>query len=343
MAFRREVPSLDKLVLKYISKSVRHAGQIVNDDTIERMHRISKPAKTRTHKVKQEIIRALLQGGRVTDDILPDSFFHASMTRIEIIGAKISTKFVTKLSTICPKLHTVNFSGCFRLTDDAIEVLLRNCPDIKDLNIENCRKLTDLSLDHLRKHAPKLLSIDIGGNFNMTIQGITKFIEKHPNHAKFTRVHISGHPVTDNTLKTIMSKCRKIHSLSIGYCAVSDDAVIALLKKRDAMSRLCLHWNVAITDQLMHYIATSGRNIQELNLCGVKSVSADAIVSAIHVKMGATNDAESSAAAPPAATAEGEQEPERKRLKKIDFRYTTVTKEAAAAVKERYPDLHVTF
>ncbi|KAF1334196.1 hypothetical protein FI667_g2227, partial [Globisporangium splendens] len=242
MAFRREVPSLDKLVLKYISKSVRHAGQIVNDGTIERMHRISKPAKTRTHKVKQEIIRALLQGGRVTDDILPDSFFHASMTRIEIIGAKISTKFVTK--------------------------------------------------------------------------GITKFIEKHPNHAKFTRVHISGHPVTDNTLKTIMSKCRKIHSLSIGYCAVSDDAVIALLKKRDAMSRLCLHWNVAITDQLLHYIAASGRNIQELNLCG-------AIVSAIHVKMGATNDAEPSAAVPPAATAEGEQEPERKRLKKIDFRYTT--------------------
>lgn len=50
-----------------------------------------------------------------------------------------------------------------------------------------------------------------------------------------------------STLKIIMSKCRKIHSLSIGYCAVSDDAVISLLKKRDAMSRLCLHWNVGIT------------------------------------------------------------------------------------------------
>lgn len=97
MAFRREVPSLDKLVLKYISKSVRHAGTIVNDETIERMHRISKPAKSRTHKVKQDIIRALLQGGRVTDDILPASFFHVSMTRIEIVGAKISTTFITKV------------------------------------------------------------------------------------------------------------------------------------------------------------------------------------------------------------------------------------------------------
>jgi hypothetical protein len=93
--------------------------------------------------------------------------------------------------------------------------------DIKELNIENCRKLTDVSLDHLRKHAPKLQvrhwallqeavglggwkltsdalqSIDVGGNFNMTIAGITKLIEKHPNHSKFTRVHISGHAVTD--------------------------------------------------------------------------------------------------------------------------------------------------
>ncbi|TYZ61723.1 hypothetical protein PybrP1_008336 [[Pythium] brassicae (nom. inval.)] len=335
MAFRREVPSLDKLVLKYVSKSVRLAGSIVNDETIARMHRIGKPGKPRTHKVKQDVIRALLQGGRVTDDILPASFFHESMTRIEVMGAKISTAFIVKLSTICPKLHSVSLSGCFRLTDDAIEVLARNCQDLKELNIENCRKLTDLSLEHLRKHAPKLQSIDVGGNFNMTIQGITKLIEKHPNHAKFTRVHISGHAVTDNTLKVIMTKCRKLHSLSIGYCAVSDDAVISLLKKRDAMSRLCLHWNVGITDQLLNYIGTSGRNLQELNLCGVKTVSAD---------MGAT-ESEASAAPPPAATSEDaiEPEPERKRLKKVDFRYTTVTKEAAAAVKERYPDLHVVY
>lgn len=58
---------------------------------------------------------------------------------------------------------------------------------------------------------------------------------------------LAGCLTTSSTLKVITTKCRKIHSLSIGYCAVSDDAVISLLKKRDAMSRLCLHWNVGIT------------------------------------------------------------------------------------------------
>jgi hypothetical protein len=52
---------------------------------------------------------------------------------------------------------------------------------------------------------------------------------------------------SDRTLKIIMAKCRKLHSLSVGYCAVSDDALIALLKKRESVSRLCVHWNVGIT------------------------------------------------------------------------------------------------
>ncbi|KAJ0412754.1 hypothetical protein ATCC90586_002384 [Pythium insidiosum] len=344
MAFRREVPALETLVLKFISKSGRLLDKIVSEQTVERTHRISKPSKSRTHKVKQELLRALLQSGRFTDDTLPDSFFHASMTRLEITGARISTKFIARLTKVCTKLHTINFSGCFRLTDDAIEVLLTNCPEIKELNLENCRKLSDITLDHLRKLAPKLQSIDIGGNFNMTVPGITKFIEKHPNHSKFTRVHISGHAITDH--------------LAIGYCAVSDDAIIALLTKRDSISRLCLHWNVAITDQLLHFIAANGRNIQELNLCGVKTITPDAIVTTVNAKMEILPDAETpvkqltETVSDPSGSTGGQdemqqgdeaKEPERKRLKKIDFRYTTVPKEIAASIRERYPDLHVTY
>lgn len=155
MAFRREVPPLEQMLLKFVSKSGRLGPQIVNEHTLASAHRVGKPGKSRTHRVKQEVIRALLQSGRLGDDTLPSNFFHESMTRLEIIGGKISTAFVERvsrllshpmglafvfllfsharhpqrqMSKICPKLHTVNFSGCFRLTDDAIEVLLRNCP-----------------------------------------------------------------------------------------------------------------------------------------------------------------------------------------------------------------------
>ncbi|KAI9915612.1 hypothetical protein PsorP6_008069 [Peronosclerospora sorghi] len=154
----------------------------------------------------------------------------------------------------------------------------------------------------MRKHALKLQSFDIGGNFNMIIHGIIKIIEKHTNHAKFTKLYVSGRPVTDQTIKTIMSKCRKLHRLIVGYCTITDEALIALLKKRESVSRLCLHWNVAITDPLLRYLGSEARNLQELSFCGVKSVSADisnqqvfgeccsSSLPLIHSNMGARNE-----------------------------------------------------
>jgi len=195
MSFQREVPSLQSLVLKFLSK--RYSSDIVTDKTIAKAHRICHPNRSRTHKIKQELIRALLQTGRFSDQTIPASFFHVTMTRIEITGAKITTELVMKMAQICTKLHHINFSGCFRLTDEAIQVLTTNCLEIKDLNLENCRKLTDATLKHLIEHTPKLHSIDIGGNTNMTIEGVTKFIERHPNHSKFIKLHISGHRVSD--------------------------------------------------------------------------------------------------------------------------------------------------
>jgi hypothetical protein len=97
MAFRRDVPALEQMLLKFISKSGRLAGEIVNERTLARAHRVGRPGKSRTHRVKQEVIRALLQAGRLADDTLPDSFFHESMTRLEIIGGKISTPFIERV------------------------------------------------------------------------------------------------------------------------------------------------------------------------------------------------------------------------------------------------------
>ncbi|KAF0726073.1 hypothetical protein AaE_009641, partial [Aphanomyces astaci] len=225
----------------------RYSPDMLNEKSLARAHRINDPSRSKTHKVKQELIRAVLQTGRFSDDTLPTSFFHANLSKIEINGAKISTEFIKRMATVTVNLHHVNFSGCFRLTDDSILALLTHCPDIKELNLQNCRKLTDETLRILVAHSPKLNSIDVGGNTNMTIDGITTLIEKHPNHSKFLKVHISGHRVTDHTLKVIANKCRKLQSLAVGYCGLSDEAVIALLERRPSIGTLHLHWNYKIT------------------------------------------------------------------------------------------------
>ncbi|OQR97914.1 hypothetical protein ACHHYP_09446 [Achlya hypogyna] len=322
MAFQREVLPLQQLVLKYLSK--RYSPEIISDASLERAHVIADPSRSKTHKAKQELIRAVLQTGRFGDDTLPTSFFHPSLTKIEINGARISDVFVERMARVATKLHVVNFSGCFRLTDSAIRTLLTHCAEIKELNIENCRKLTDEALRMLIESCPKLHSIDIGGNTNMTIEGITNFIEKHPNHSKFLKLHISGHAVTDHTLKVIAAKCRKLQSLSIGYCAVSDDALIALLQRRESIAKLHLHWNTRITDRLLDHLGRCA-NLQELDLCGVKTVTNDAIYAFVTAKM----------------EGGGSDERAAKRLKRVDVKYTNVSKEVLAHAHEAYPDLDV--
>jgi hypothetical protein len=195
MAFQRDVLPLQQLILKYLSK--QYSPDILSDASLARAHRISDPSRSKTHKVKQELIRSVLQTGRFNDDTLPTSFFHPSLSKIEINGARITANFIERMAKAAPKLHVVNLSGCFRLTDDALLKLVTHCTEIKELNLENCRKLTDQTLKILVEHCPKLHSIDIGGNTNMTIDGITSLIEKHPNHSKFLKLHISGHYVTD--------------------------------------------------------------------------------------------------------------------------------------------------
>nr|CCA18655.1 conserved hypothetical protein [Albugo laibachii Nc14] len=358
MAFRREVPSLEQLVLKYISKAGKEVNDIITEETITRLHRISKPNKSRTNRVKQQLIHALLKNGRLGDDTLPTCFFHVSMTRMDLSGAKISSLLMEEFASICSKIHTVNFSGCFRLTDNAIEVLLRKCPELRDVNLENCRKLSDVSLDHLRKHATKLQCIDVGGNFNMTLPGITRFVEKHPNRSRFHKLHVSGHFLNEHALRVVMAKCKKLRSLSVGYSSLSDDAFIAFLTNRKSITRLSLHWNGAITDKLLRFMATDCPNLVELNLCGVTSVSSNALLELLRQKMKDTPAIESTRAS---ATAE-DIPPRPKKMKMIDFRYTrfkvpwsfsaltysnrfwcSVSKEAVAFVHESYPDLQIVY
>lgn len=299
---------------------------MITEQMFERAHKILDPCSSKSVKVKQELLRMLIKSGRFEDDTLPLNFFHRSMTKLEISGSKISIVFIKKLSSICTELQTLNLSGSFRLTDDAIEMLLMNCKDMKELHLENCRKLTDQTLMHFIKLCPKLMCLDVGGNYNMTLTGLSKCIEQHVNHSKFTKVHISGHVITDELLHLIESKCRKLHSLCIGYSSVSDDALISLLDRRKLINRLHIHWNTAVTDRILYHMATNCPNLQEINLCGTKTFTVDALRHFIYEKMQIQPD---DSTVPP-----------RKKLKKIDLKYSSIlTKETQSYVSTTYPEL----
>jgi hypothetical protein len=112
--------------------------------------------------------------------------------------------------------------------------------------MENCRKLTDQTLNKLHS-LPLLTSFDVGGNFNMTVEGLRILIDTHENTSMFARVHISGHDIDDSFLELIGQRCRKLQSLSIGYSKVTDAGVLSLLENRKLITRLHVHWCELLT------------------------------------------------------------------------------------------------
>lgn len=204
MAFNRDVQSLETLMYRYFAKNVK-SMESITEATIDRAHRILSPDTHASQRVKATMTRHLVDSGRFGDDPYPPNYFHPSFQSIEILGAKISRPFVTKLASICAtELRQVNFSGCFRLDDKAVEILCRSCPNLQRLNVENCRKLSDRTLETLVVQSPQLEHLDVGGNFNMTSTGLVHVLSTHPNARAFESLGLSGHHLTLEIM-TLMS------------------------------------------------------------------------------------------------------------------------------------------
>ncbi|CAM9322974.1 unnamed protein product, partial [Choristocarpus tenellus] len=140
-----------------------------------------------TVKLRQGIISQLIDDGRgmagrfpAPSEILDDSF-----TELSLAGSKIGDDFIRDtLGKRCPRLTSVDLTGCFYISDESIGLLLRGCKRLQRLSIRNSRKLTDVSLEHIAKDGKHLCGLDIGGCFNMTPEGVEAMAAKHPNSSR---------------------------------------------------------------------------------------------------------------------------------------------------------------
>lgn len=153
-----------------------------------------------------------------------------------------------KVAELCGiLLEELDLSGCFQIDDTRLETLLNICPNLIKLYIRNCRKLGDESLKTLTKYQSNKLSpssstttstinsntlntLDIGGNFNMTTEGLELFIQNYKNLKNLISLSLSGLPVSVTLIKNLISKNNKISSLYLSYLDVNEETLELLLK-----------------------------------------------------------------------------------------------------------------
>jgi hypothetical protein len=102
--------------------------------------------------------------------------------------------------------------------DGKLTDVLESCPQLVSINVRNCRKVTDRFLDELVKcQRLPLKELDIGGDFNITNDGVLAFAQRFQGLSQLTQFSVSGLPVQVGTIEVLVKKLKSIKSLGLGY------------------------------------------------------------------------------------------------------------------------------
>ena len=282
----REIPTLTITLLKTIAKA---PVQYIDSKSIERALKIF--PEICKEKVAQLLVDYISEAGRMTDDV--QILFPITSMNISVRNSKLSGKYVVNnIAVKCQNLIDLDVSGCFQVMDETIFQILSNCTYLEILNYRNCRKVTDISLDHVCSYGKSLISLNAGGNFNITGGGLKRFLISHRTLDKFKDLHLSGLPLTEEHISLITRRCNRIVGLSIANMNISEVLLknsINTLKLR--LEKLCIGWTTInnngdqLSNSFFDFLANSCPCLIELDVSELRLLPVSVIQDMIDIKI----------------------------------------------------------
>lgn len=161
----------------------------------------------------------------------------------------VSLAMVGKL---CPRLHHVDLSGLYGITDAGILPLLESCEEgLVNVNFSGCLNLTDevvLSLARLHGGTVEVLNLE----------GCRK--------------------ITDASLAAIADNCLLLNDLDLSNCAITDSGISVLsCAKQINLLVLSLSGCSEVSNKSLPFLKKLGETLEGLNIQHCKSVSNSAV------------------------------------------------------------------
>jgi hypothetical protein len=278
----REIPPLSVAVLKAIAKQpTKH----INEGAITRAKLIQSKDRTREIDLAQTLIDYITEAGRLTDDVLPPSLFEQGRALLSLKNSKISGKYLAKIiNRVNLNLTELDISGTFQVDDDVVALVLKHCKHLVSLNIRNCRKVTNKSLDHIIALGHNLTTINIGGNFNITNDGVNKFLTTCPRIQEYVEINLSGLPIQSDTLALLTHNCHGLKAISLAYSDLGEMALRDFLEAKGGnLQKLCISWlctaSGSVHEQvsaefLVDFLSRACPQLVELDICGLRNFNA---------------------------------------------------------------------
>ena len=273
-----KIDTLQDCCSRFICRSVKNC---VTEDAVKRGALILKD-KQKFRAVKQKLLAKIIDETRLEiNDGFPLTFFDTSATLLTMRGAsKLSDSFLSSISTYIDNIRILDLSNCSSITNVGVGLAIETNPNIVDINLGNCRRIDDGVIEYL-KLAVELDTISIAGNFNFTTVGIVTLCNEHPNRQNFLSLDISGIDYDQEAIDTIQKNCSNITSLSIGYNDhewMTASYFTSILVHFD-LKTLHVHWcKNLVDDSFLEFLSFNMPSLEELDVCGVKSINAEGIV-----------------------------------------------------------------
>lgn len=135
------------------------------------------------------------------------------------------------LSALPPSLHHLILSN-LSITDRAIDIVIKKCENLENLDLSDCLLLTDQSLKTIGYEAKKLKTLILNGITDITDQGLHYLAPISLHTLSLAGIHnitneglkyfsslqsltLSCKNVTDEGLKSVLTKCKKLETLVI--------------------------------------------------------------------------------------------------------------------------------
>ena len=222
------------------------------------------------------VVAAVTDAGKLGDSIatLEALIAHPSRRKLSVRNSKLSEGRLRPL--FAAQLLLVDLTGILAVQDETVLCLLRTCPSLLAIRLTNCRKLTDAALRHIQSSAQKLTSIRIGGNFNMTAEGIYALVasKKVSSLEDFAFSGIEVSPALAQSLASRLPS-KGMRSLGISYTNISDAALRSILSPLAAsLESLTIGWNAnLLSNDLLDFLSAFPR-LTELDINGLKVFTA---------------------------------------------------------------------
>lgn len=206
------------------------------------------PESLRALRPRKLVLNRLFGANQAAMDALATDVDFSALEWLEVF---MCPKLLPSESLLHPSLKTLIIAGS-RVLDDALLLqVARRCPNLEVLDLRACESVTDYGIHAFGSACRNLRSVNLGRKKR-------------------------GHLITDHSVCTLISHNRKLHTVGLAGCHVTDRTVWELaVRGGSALQRLLLNHCPYVTNRSLPVILHHElwRNLSVLEMCGLEAVT----------------------------------------------------------------------